>query len=59
MVGGGIAVNRKKSRVVFGFGTATAVAVTCIVLYSLTADLSLFQASLFPDLGLGRSFLFL
>ena len=39
-------MNRTKSRVLFGFGTATAVAVTCIVLYSLIADLSLLQTSL-------------
>src|SRR5277367_2346963 len=44
---GGIAVSRKKSRVLFVFGTATAVAITCIVLYSLMASLSLFQTSLF------------
>jgi hypothetical protein len=40
-------VNRKKSRVLFAFGAATAVAVTCIVLYSLIAGLSFLQASLF------------
>ncbi len=40
-------MNRKKSRVLFAFGSATAVAVTCLVLYSLTAGLSLLQASLF------------
>ena len=40
-------MNRKKSRVLFVLGAATAVAVTCIGLYSLIAGLSLFQASLF------------
>jgi hypothetical protein len=40
-------VNRKKSRVLFAFGTAIAIAVSCIVLYSLIAGLSLFQTSLF------------
>ena len=39
-------MNRKKSRVLFWFGTTTAVAVTCIVLYSLIADLSPLQTSL-------------
>jgi hypothetical protein len=39
-------VNRKKSRLLFGFGTATAVAVTCIVLYSLIAGLSPLQTSI-------------
>ena len=43
----GVAVNRKTSRVLFAFGTATAVVVTCIVLYSLIADLSLLQTSIF------------
>jgi hypothetical protein len=38
-------VNRKKSRVLFGFGIATAVAVTCILLYSLIAGLSLLQTT--------------
>jgi len=40
-------MNRKKSRVVFAFGTATAIAVSCIVLYSLIAGLSLLDASFF------------
>ncbi len=40
-------MNRKTSRVLFAFGTATAVVVTCIVLYSLIADLSLLQTSIF------------
>jgi hypothetical protein len=40
-------VNRKKSRVLFAFGTATAVTATCLILYSLTAGLSIFQASLY------------
>lgn len=40
-------MNRKRSRLLFAFGTATAVVVTCIVLYSLVAGLSLLQASLF------------
>ena len=39
-------MTRKKARVLFGFGTAIAVAITCIVLYSLTAGLSLWQTSL-------------
>ena len=40
-------MNRRKSRVLFSFGTATGVVVTCIVLYSLIAHLSLLQASFF------------
>jgi hypothetical protein len=40
-------VTRNKSRVVFAFGTATAVTVTCLVLYSLAAGLSVLQASFF------------
>jgi hypothetical protein len=39
-------MNRKKSRVLFWFGTPTAVAVTCMILYSLIAGLSLLQTSL-------------
>lgn len=38
-------MNRKKSPVMFGLGTATAVLVTCIVFHGLISGLTLFQPS--------------
>jgi hypothetical protein len=40
-------MNRKRSRTLFAFGTATAAAVTGLVLYVLIVALSFLQASLF------------